>query len=557
MESGKAMKINLAREPVAKPPRRKRGRKAALALLALVLILLLAGAANGRLFNRKAKDSGQALTYAVARGDLTIAVTESGSLQAQRSVSIQSEIMGMATIITIVPEGTYVQKGELLVELDSSELTQRLNEQKISFERAQGDSTQAKASLEIQKSESESRVAAAELDLAQAQDEEKRYLEGDGPQETRQALAERTLALEKLQRAKDKLQWTQKLYEKGYLTESELKGDELSVKEAEINVTGFTEKVRIIEQYKFPMETRRLRAKVEEAKRKLDRAKAEAAASLAKSEADLRAKDATLQVQKRNLEKYENQVAKTKITAPQPGLVVYGGRERYWGQDNPIQAGTKVHERQTIITLPDTAAMMVEAKVHETAIDRVKAGQETNITIDAFPDRRYKGKVTKVAVMPDGQSRWMNPDLKIYPTEVSLDGEVSDLKPGMSAKVEIIVAELKNVLYAPVQAVSVVEGKEHCYVVTPTGNEKRAVTVGLSNESFVEIKSGLKQGEKVMLYAPVLPGEKKSVKPAEDKKDKQDAAGPPVPPPSPPPAQERAKSPERRKPAAGGKAGDR
>src|ERR1017187_4589010 len=154
------------------------------------------------------------------------------------------------------------------------------------------------------------------------------------------------------------------------------------------------------------------------------------------------------------------------ISAMRPGLVVYGGGgdEDYYGGEERIREGATVRERQSIITIPDMTKMSVRVKIHESYIKKVKKGQRARITVDAFPDTVLEGEVSKVGVLPDSQNRWMNPDMKVYLTTITINGTNDWLKPGMSAKVEILANCLSNVVYVPVQAVSPSEGKQVCYV---------------------------------------------------------------------------------------------
>jgi len=99
---------------------------------------------------------------------------------------------------------------------------------------------------------------------------------------------------------------------------------------------------------------------------------------------------------------------------------------------------------------------------------------------------------------------WMNPDLKVYSTDVRINGMHKSLKTGMTAKVEIIIEELKDVLSVPIQSVINHEGKKLCFVVTNKGPRHREVETGAFNDNFVEIKSGLSEGEKVLLNPPRL-----------------------------------------------------
>src|SRR5205814_1984907 len=138
-----------------------------------------------------------------------------------------------------------------------------------------------------------------------------------------------------------------------------------------------------------------------------------------------------------------------------PGLVVYASSEdrgMYGGDQSPIQEGTTVRERQAIISIPDPKSIGVRINVHESALNKVKEGQRARVKVDAFPEKWFRGKVVKLSAMPSGANRWQNPDLKVYPTDVSISDAPPQLRPGMSAKVEIEIAEIPDALTVPVQA---------------------------------------------------------------------------------------------------------
>ena len=145
--------------------------------------------------------------------------------------------------------------------------------------------------------------------------------------------------------------------------------------------------------------------------------------------------------------------------------------------------------------------MKVEIKVHETWIDKVELNQPAKITVAAFTEKTFTGKVLKKAPLADQTDDILNPDLKVYLTDVGIDGTHDALRTGMTADVEVIINDLHDVLYVPIQSVTTVEEKKICYVMgSPV--EKREVETGLFNENFVEIKSGLTEGEKVLLNPP-------------------------------------------------------
>jgi multidrug efflux pump subunit AcrA (membrane-fusion protein) len=176
-------------------------------------------------------------------------------------------------------------------------------------------------------------------------------------------------------------------------------------------------------------------------------------------------------------------------------MFFYNGEER-------IREGASVRERQSIITIPDMTKMSVRVKIHESYIKKVKKGQKAKITVDAFPDKILDGEVTQVGVLPDSQNMWMNPDMKVYLTTITINGTQDWLKPGMSAKVEILVSRLEDVLFVPVQAISAIDDKQYCYLPGGRKPERRLVEVGDFNDDFIEIKNGLKEGDVVLLRHP-------------------------------------------------------
>ena len=195
------------------------------------------------------------------------------------------------------------------------------------------------------------------------------------------------------------------------------------------------------------------------------------------------------------------------IRAERPGLVVYGAADQNASRyrrstEEAIQEGATVRERQAILTIPDMREMAVKVNIHESAVQRVAVGQRAAVSIDAFPDARLEGVVTKVAVVADSANSFMNPDLKVYPTTIKIDGEFDWLRPGMSAEVEILVDRLDDVVYVPLQAVSYFDDKRVVYLPGIGEPQMQEVETGTFSESFIEITSGLRAGDEVLLLPP-------------------------------------------------------
>ncbi|MEK7793362.1 MAG: hypothetical protein AAB353_02475, partial [Candidatus Hydrogenedentota bacterium] len=111
--------------------------------------------------------------------------------------------------------------------------------------------------------------------------------------------------------------------------------------------------------------------------------------------------------------------------------------------------------------------------------------------------------VTNVAVLPDSENRWMNPDLKVYKTKIKIKGVYDWLKPGMSAEVEVFVDHVADAIYIPIQSV-VPQGKEQvCFVLNGSGEpERRVIETGQTTVEWITVTSGLKKGELVLIRPP-------------------------------------------------------
>ncbi len=135
------------------------------------------------------------------------------------------------------------------------------------------------------------------------------------------------------------------------------------------------------------------------------------------------------------------------------------------------------------------------------------------------------GTVTRIMPLPDPQSMWMNPDLKVYKTEITLDSNDPTLRSGMNCKAEIIVEQHADAVYVPVETVLRVGGQPTVYVLNENREtQERKVEIGFDDKNLVRIISGLQEGELVLLTPPLkaagtAPGSKLAGIPGADAND--------------------------------------
>ena len=355
--------------------------------------------------------------------------------------------------------------------------------------------------------------------------------DGEAKQKLRKFEDDLQGAQKDLGQAKATFEGTQRLFDKQFVAKNELVKDQLALDSAELKVQTAETASALFLKYDFSKTAEKSLTDYTEAVRELDKARRVAISKLAQAQAKLKSAQGQYEVQTRQRKDSKEQLEKCMIRAQKSGLVVYGGSgENYYGNQEPIREGATVRERQAIITIPDMTRMSVSVKIHESYIKKIKKGQKARITVDAFPDTVLTGEITKVGVLPDSQNRWMNPDLKVYNTTIAIDGTYDWVKPGMSAKVEVLVNKLNDVVYVPVQAVTPNDGKQICYVAGTFKPEQREVEVGDFNDEFIEIKKGLKEGERVLLRSPDGVENNHSENDAKPKEAKPDKMEPPAAP---------------------------
>jgi HlyD family secretion protein len=403
-----------------------------------------------------------------------------------------------------------VEEGDMLLELDSSQLVDQEKQQKITVVNAEAAFVGATENRAITRSQGESDVAKAELTLRFAELDHQKYLQGDFPQSLQEANAAITMAEEELRRANDQLDWSERLHKEGYITKTELQADDLAAKRRALDLQLAQGKLAVLQEYTHRRSLEQLRSNIIEANMALDRVKRKATGDGLQADAELTARRADRDRQKERLDKITEQLTKCTVRTPplpDPGtaMVVHAttGRGNPWGDNPPLKEGSELRERQELIFLPTSASMMADVRIHESRVEKVKIGMPVRITVDAIAGRTLLGRVGYVAPVVDSQGSRMNPDLKVYAAQVYLEEEGAGLRAGMTCRCEIVVREYENVLHVPIQTVVREADNYYVYVLTSRGQQKRAVRVGLDNNSRIIIEEGLREGELVMQAPPL------------------------------------------------------
>lgn len=478
-----------------------RRRTIQLSLAVAIVGLLAAGGWAATSWMRGASQIANIDKFTVAPQTFIVALKEKGELKAAKSTDIKCEVEGKATIISLIDEGTAVKQGDLLVELASDEIENRILQEELKESNAITAFEAAKTELDIQRDKNASDVRKADLQIELKKLELDKYEKGDWEQKLKDADIAIKQADITLKRNEQTYIASKKLFDKKYISQIDYDKDEFEFLKAQWDLDKANKAIEVLNTYTHVADLRQKQSDHEEAEKERERVKKNADGEEVKKVRALEGKEKELALTQDQLAKLRAQKEKCRIYAPNPGFVVYytGGGRWMMNSDGQVKVGASVIERQILMQLPDTSTMTAVVRVHEAKTDKLHLGQSTMVSVEGIPGKRFSGSVTKIAVLADSQSGWLNPDLKEYETEITLDPTEETLKPGVTAQVEIMVETVEGKLAVPVQAIYTKGGQRYVFRAGESAGSYAAVQLGAIGTEWAEVASGLTEGDRIRL----------------------------------------------------------
>jgi RND family efflux transporter MFP subunit len=251
------------------------------------------------------------------------------------------------------------------------------------------------------------------------------------------------------------------LAQKGFITQNELDGARLAYEEVKAA-------------------TRSLQAAVEAARANVERAEQEV------SQQDRKLREGT-------------------VRAPRAGVVVYATTGDAQSP-RKITVGMTPFEGMELMYLPDPTSMRVDAEISEFDLAKVSVGSPVELRLDAYPEARFRGEVESIASLARQKISRISGKaigVKIFDVSIEVLDDDERLRPGLSTTAEILVSQNSDVLFVPVAAVFVNE-RDQTVVYVRDGESVRtqAVELGGSTERLAIVRSGVEEGDQVLLAPP-------------------------------------------------------
>lgn len=436
-------------------------RRLKIILLAVVLPVAVLVAVTVIMMGRLRAKPDKPDTATVERGDVAVTVEDTGSVQPITQVEVRSKVAGLVVELA-VDEGDHVEQGQLIARLDVPELEAQRDQIRAQVDGSRARLQQARLSLTLDEQLIESQVVQAQSNLRVAQT-------GLEEAETRRRDAERVY------------QNKQRLFDMGgYVSQDEVDSTR----------AAFDLAVQACHSAEERVQDQTAAVTIAEARR----------AEVAMSESRVAESEASQRQIQDSLAEIEARLQDAVIRAPCSGVVIL----RHVREGELITAVSYYGEGAPIITIGDLSTMLVEVNLNEVDIDRVEIGQPVEMHADALLGRTFEGRITRISPASITAPQTGAEGIVRFPVEITIAGSHADLRPGMTADVEIFCERVQDVLWVPSDAVF--EEDDQMFVTVVTGEkegepitEDREVTIGLTSDARAEILSGLEEGDEVEL----------------------------------------------------------
>ena len=398
------------------------------------------------------------LTHTVSRVPLTVSLKEQGTLESSENVEIICKVRGENIITSVVENGAYVKEGDVILTLDSLYIDEQISERSkyAHWSRSGAEHWRATANYR-------------QLKVAE-------YLEGRYVTQVMSKELERVLKESALLADNKMLAFNMQQFEKGYVSKDHVDQIRRQIDKSVVDLDLLNTDLKVLKEHTKKSEMARLEGELKVAQAQFE-------ASDERAEADASRRDRAVE-----------EKAFCTILAPKDGLVIHP-RAASWKWAPDIVIGGSVYKEQVLLLMPDLDQMQVKIGVEEEVIDSISVGMKTIVRL---PGREpFEAKVSEVAdiarppIIGSG-------DVVRYDVIVALP-KLEDLKPGTSAKLEIVMNELEEVLTIPVAATVEIDEQTYCWVETKTGVEQRLLETKVGDDVFVVVTDGVHVGEKIVM----------------------------------------------------------
>jgi HlyD family secretion protein len=511
--------------------------------------------ARGKIFSKKKSKTPTIQTATVRRGDITTTVSATGTIQPLVTVEVRSKASGAITKL-YVDESDTVKAGDLMAEIEKTYTQVDVDSAQADLRSAQARLQQADMNINLQTQQSESQIRQAQENvtsvkakLAQLEEQIKyehitnaravkdaqndidisklrlSLAQNPRPETVKKAQLAIDQAKYNMDLAKAEYDRRKVLYEKQFVSKSELDSAQSSYESSKTQYESAVEQLKLAKDPSSEDDIKLAQKSIDKAEsalattnQKVDQEKlrekdleisklqvkdTENSLALAianKAQIELKKKDkeaaqASLIRAQAALKSAKDKNDDTIVKAPTSGTVL--ARNVVEGQVITSSMGNSAAAGTLLFTMADLDNVYVQTDVDETDMGKLKVDQPVTITVDAYPDRKFQGKVLKIAPMGKAVQ-----NVTTFKVTTVIENPSKILKPGMNASVEITAEDVRDVLVVENEAImDSPNGKMVVPVIDGKPGNPMSVEIGVRGWDTTEIIFGAEEGDVLMLMS--------------------------------------------------------
>ncbi|MDX9880982.1 MAG: efflux RND transporter periplasmic adaptor subunit [Prolixibacteraceae bacterium] len=202
------------------------------------------------------------------------------------------------------------------------------------------------------------------------------------------------------------------------------------------------------------------------------------------------------ELQKR-IERYQEAINATRIVCTEGGLVMF--EKDYSGKKYSKDSRLYIYMNGPIAVLPDMSTVLSLSNVKEIDVTKIHLNDSVAILVDALPDKKFSGRVVKIANMGEDHKNF---DMKVFKVDIRFDFSDPELKPGMTCSNDIVFCHAPNVLVVPVETIFAENGQTFVFLKNGADVVRKPVKTGCEDSKNIAILEGLNEGDKILMYRP-------------------------------------------------------
>lgn len=435
---------------------------------------------------------------AVQRFDFVDSIERKGVVEPMSSTEVRSGCYWSTNILSIVPEGTWVKKGDVVCVLDSSDVEEYARVRGLTLLKYRSRLDAALRDQALLESDNERRLSAAENKYENASYQLNEYSSGTFPQEVEELEQKLTVMAQSSESVVDETRHIEKLWSMGMVSRQQMDRQASELFESRESYRTQEAKLNLLTEFTHPRTEVNLGHTATQALRDVNRTQLRNSLAETRSRISILSYQRTIRIYERYMKRAQDSIAACTLKAPCDGQLVYGNSWYLMSRGiTHITEGARVRRQQKVFEIPDLDRLKVSVPLDEALVYQVSHGMPVTVSLAGYEDEKIAGKIVSIPRYPRSRGKY-SPGVKDYWLEVELlptESQRELINVKADVVVQIVIKDIPDSLQIPRLAVTGIAGENWVYVFDGKELVPRKVQLGAANEEMVCVVDGLFEGE--------------------------------------------------------------